>query len=259
MSSSAPMLAVSLRHGWSEYWAAQSPRVLSTVVLPRVVFQSFFFVLLAGLAGDRGSMEFAYVGATAYAMTLPAFHYAGLRYGTERWQGTLVHLSLARLPAAGIHLAKCWMQVAEGLVYAFAVVIVAGMVFDLTSISVQLLQAAFVYPVMALSLLTFGAALVVLTPKGQELLSLNTANAFMLVFAGVVLPPASLPGGGWIANVLPMGNGLEALRSSLGGGPVLAGVLAESAVAAAWLVVAVILHEVVGWLQRRTGRGSLLY
>jgi hypothetical protein len=256
MSSSSAIATVSARHGWSEYWAVQSPWVLATVALPRIVFQAAFLVLLAGLAGDRGSMAYAFVGATAYALTLPSFHYAGLRYGTERWQGTLMHLELTRWPAAGIHLVKCWTQVAEGLVYVFVVILVGGAAFGFLDVSWGLLRAGYAYPLMAASLVAFGTAVVVLTPKGRELLALNSATAFILVFAGVVFPTESLPAGAWIATVLPMANGIEALHAGLAGGSMAWGLGREALVASGWLAAAVVLHHVAGQYQRRTGRGS---
>jgi hypothetical protein len=256
MSFSTAIAAVSARHGWSEYWATQSPWVLSTIVLPRIVFQAAFLVLLAGLAGDRGSMAYAFVGATAYALTLPSFHYAGLRYGTERWQGTLIHLELTRWPAAGVHLVKCWTQIAEGLIYVVVVTLVGGAAFGFLDISFELLRVAYVYPIMATGLVAFGAALVVLTPKGSELLALNSATAFILVFAGIIFPPESLPAGAWISPILPVANGLEAIHSGLAGGSMARGIGAELLVASGWLITAVVLHQLAGQFQRRTGRGS---
>lgn len=240
-----------------EYRAASPLWLTGGIALPRVLFQAAFLVLVADLAGDRASTRFAFVGATAYVLTLPALQYAGMRYGRARWEGTLTHVKMSRWPAVPYQVMRCWPQVLEGLFYTLTVVLVVGSAFGHIEMADRLLATMPIYALIAGSLMSFGACLVVLTPKGKEVVVLNLAAAVILVLGGVVVPVSALPAGEWVTNLLPLTHGLNAIRGAVDGGLMAPHVAGEALVGASWLIAAVLLDSLTTRVQRKTGRGYL--
>jgi len=124
----------------------------------------------------------------------------------------------------------------------------------------ELLAALPLFLLVAITTSTIGLVVgaISLTQRADTLLA-NAGAYALMVFGGVVAPISAFGDTGeLIARVLPLTNGLLAIRATLAGEPWLGYAALELAVGAAWAVVAVALIQLQAHRARARGSDELL-
>jgi len=223
--------------------------------LPRAVFQVAFFGYLGYYAGGEDGRTFATIGATAHIVVLATIVRAPDVLIDERVLGTLHRLRLGRVPLPAIVGARWGVFVVEGVVDAAVAIAVVPPVLGDPHLTLEVLRAA---PLLLIVAVTTGAlglavAAVALTQRADVLLT-NVTSYALLVFSGVVAPIGEFGEvGSRIVRALPLTNGLLALRASIDGRPWIGDALLETAVGAAWLLLALALLDLQARRARRLG------
>jgi hypothetical protein len=249
-SSDLRLVRLAAAHGALDHRVVQSGRTLLLLMLPRAAFQLAFLALVGGFSGPGGE-RFAFVGATVQSLSLAAVIYAGLTVADEREDGVGAQLRLSLRSPVPIRLARCWVYVAQGLVFILVGAGIVGLLLGVGDTALRLLPLAPLYVLAAASMLGFGIAMASLAPSGYELIVLNLANSALVVLGGSVFPLAALHAAAGPARLLPGVNALLAIRAALAGSLTPWPVLAELGVLALWLGAAFASDSVVSARARR--------
>lgn len=248
-------LALAAQLSWRDFKAVYPPRIYLFTTLPRAVFQVAFFGYLGYYAAGEDGRTFATIGATAHIVVLATIVRAPDVLIDERVLGTLHRLRLGRVPLPAIVGARWGVFVAEGVVDAAVAIAIVPPVLGDPRLTLEILRAA---PLLLIVAVTTGAlglavAAVALTQRADVLLT-NVTSYALLVFAGVVAPISEFGEvGSRIVRALPLTNGLLALRASIDGRPWIGDALLETAVGAAWLLLALALLDLQARRARRLG------
>ena len=206
----------------------------------RLVAQTLFFTAIGVVVDSSDLVEFAFIGNVAAIVTLLTLG-IGPDTAWERAQGTLPLLMVAPRSMLPVFAGRNLFHVVQGLVEALVVfALVApwiGVAGDLWWLPVALI-------VIALGSYGLGLSIAAMSIRRVRIGNILYNLIFWSIVAigGVNVPRVVFPG--WvqaIGQVLPLVNGLEALRVALAGGPT-AEVLRlfglELAVGAGWFIVA---------------------
>ncbi|MDP8911083.1 MAG: ABC transporter permease [Actinomycetota bacterium] len=253
-------LAFAARLSWRDFLAVYPPRVYLFTTLPRVVLQAAFFALIGYYAAGESGREFAFIGGCAHVIVLATVVRAPDVLIDERVMGTLHRVRLGVMPLPAIVAARWWVYVCAGLVDALVAAVLVGAFVGELDLVPELLAAAPLFLLVALT--TSGLGLVVaalsLTQRIDVLLT-NLAAYLVLVFGGIVAPISVFGDvGATIVRLLPLTNGLLAIRSFVAGEPWVAEAALEVAVGAAWIALAAVLIQVQSHRARHRGSDELL-
>lgn len=217
----------------AEFFGFWSPRTYAIVWVPRLIFQTAFFALLATFAGGPELLRFALVGNAAYLTCQAVLTMATASMQWELGAGTVPLLVAS--PAnplvvfIGRNLAMGGHGIASGVVTLFIATL-----FGLDLDMLKWLGAIVILGLIAATSYALASLLGSLVLRFTEYR--NAASSFvgftLLAIAGVNVPLVVLPG--WLQTValsLPLTHGLLALRALLGGAP-LADVLGQIAIEA---------------------------
>jgi ABC-2 type transport system permease protein len=237
---------------WRDFRAVYPPRIYLLTTLPRVILQVAFFALVGELAAGEAGREFALIGASAHVMVLATVVRAPDVLVDERTMGTLHRVRLGVLPLPAIAAARWLVYTAAGFVDALVGLVVVGLAFGETGLVVDVLAAAPLLALMALTTSALGVAIAAASlTKRVDFVLANLASYLTLVFCGAVAPLTAFPEPlATMARGLPLTNGLLAIRAVVAGEPWLAYAGIELAVGAIWAAFAVTLMHV----QARRGR-----
>lgn len=159
----------------------------------------------------------------------------------ERIMGTLHRLRLGVLPLPSVVAARWLVYVLSGFVDALVAIIAVGLLVGEPGLVPDLLAAAPLFLLLAVTTSGLGllVAAISLTHRIDVVLT-NLASYLLLVFSGVVAPISVFGDvGEMVVRLLPLTNGLLAIRAFVEGEPWLADAALEVAVGAAWAAVAV--------------------
>jgi ABC-2 type transport system permease protein len=256
MSAAAFAATLSAR----DFLAVYPPRVYLLTTLPRAVLQVAFVAFVGYYAAGADGREFAFIGACAHIIVLATVVRAPDVLIDERIMGTLHRVRLGVLPLPAVVIARWWVFVAAGMADALVAAVVAAPLVGELDLVLEVLGAAPLFLLVALT--TSGVGLVVgalsLTQRIDVLLT-NLAAYVMLVFCGVVAPVSVFGDVGEpLVRLLPLTNGLLAIRQFVAGENWLSNAGLELAVGAAWLCVAVLLMKLQEHRARRLGTDELL-
>ena len=236
------------------------PRVYLATTLPRAVLQVAFFAFLGYYAAGEGGREYALVGACAHIIVLATVVRAPDVLIDERQMGTLHRLRLGVVPLPAVIVARWWVYVLAGVVDAVVAAVIAGPLVGEAALVPDLLAALPL--LMLLAITTSGVGLVVgaisLTQRADVLLT-NLAAYAMLVFCGVVAP-ISVFGevGEPLVRLVPLTNGLLAVRELLAGRAWVGDAALEAVVGGAWIAAGLLLIRVQELRARARGSDELL-
>lgn len=262
MTSTDRVYAVALaaRLSWRDFLAVYPPRVYLSTTLPRAVLQVTFLAYLGYYAAGTDGREFAFIGACAQIIALATVVRAPDVLIDERIMGTLHRVQLGVIPLPAVIGARWLVYVCAGVVDAIVAILVASLLVGELDLVPELLEAIPLLLIIALS--TSGLGLVVaaisLTQRIDVLLT-NLAAYVLIVFSGVVAPISAFGDvGQQIVRLLPLTNGLVAIRAFVADEPWVADAGLELAVGAGWAAFAVFLMNVQSRRARARGADELL-
>jgi ABC-2 type transport system permease protein len=236
-----------------DYAVVYPPSVLLFSVLPRVVLQVAFLSYLGYYAGGADGRTFAFVGATSQMMTMATVVKAPDVLLDERVMGTLYRQRLALVPLPATAAARWWIYTCEGFCMSLVATAVLAAPLGGASLLLGLIRALPLFALLALTTSAFGLAVgsFALTQRA-DLLITNLAAYSLLVLTGAIAPLSAFGGfGAHVVRVLPLTNGLLAVRAVVAGRAWLGDALLELAVGIAWGLLAAAL---LTWQEQRGRR-----
>jgi ABC-2 type transporter len=241
LTSSEPLwrAALVVRSGFAEFLAANPAPIWLATSLPRVVLQCLFFALLGRIAGGEPGEQYAFIGATVVTLTLSTLVGICDVPMAEKWYGTSYRLQLGVLRPATTVLLRTIPWVVEGVVSALVCIVVVGPLLGRFALTGALLAATPLLVLMALTSAAAGAAAASFAVGRRADVLVGNAFAYLTIATtGALVPAGRLPVLEAIGTVLPLRNGLLAIRAYVSGGAWVAHALAELAVGLGWAVVA---------------------
>lgn len=249
-------LALSAQLSWRNYLAVYPPRIYLLSTLPRVALQTAFFTYLGSLVAGAQGRAFAFVGACAHVVLLATVIKASDVLIEERPMGTLYRVRLGVLPMWAIAAARWTVYAGEGLLDVLVAIAVVGVVVGQAGEVLRLLALAPLFGLIAVTTSAFGiaaAALAAILGGRAEVMVGNLASYGLLAVCGAVVPLAALGPVGPVARLLPITNGLLAVRAAMAGRPWMADALLELAVGAGWFAIAALLVHALDQRTRALG------
>ncbi|HVK20221.1 MAG TPA: ABC transporter permease [Actinokineospora sp.] len=227
------------RMGWISFFKEYPPKILALTAIPRVLLQSAFFVLLAGVVGGFAAEKFALIGVMGTTMTIftvtsicdvPILEAQSATFYRHR---VGIVSPFAALMCRGVPHAVAGMCAATLILSAVAPATGhSGLVTDL-------LAYFPIYLLMAVTCTIGGLTIGVLSsPSDNQVLASNLYGYLILILSGAVIPVERLGVFGDLGMVLPMHHGVAAVRAALAQQPWAMAVLMEVAVGALWITLA---------------------
>jgi ABC-2 type transport system permease protein len=232
-------LGLAAQLSWRDFRAVYPAKIYLATTIPRAILQVAFFGYLGYFAAGETGRRFAFVGAAAHIVVLATVVRGPDIVLDERVLGTLHRLRLGVLPLPAVLAVRWWIFTLEGVVDAVVAILVVAPLLGEQDAIPRLLAAVPLVAIVALSTSALGLVVgaISLTLRADVLLT-NLTSYLLLVFAGVTAP-ISLFGhvGETVVRMLPLTNGLLAVRAVLAGRPWLPDTLLELAVGAGWLAL----------------------
>lgn len=218
MRTATRLFVTSARLSFVDFFAENTPAIFFGTAVPRYVFQTLFFVLLAYAAGGVEMMRYALIGNVVQIVANTCQISTATAINREKWAGTIPYLIAAPaniLPALLGSSVAPMFQGALSITIAFVVVTPMVGVTGLGRLVLATpIIAVIVFSVSALGLLVGSATL-----RTRVTVLLANAVAYItMIVCGVNFPIEALPG--WLqtaARFLPMTNGLLAVRAVVDG------------------------------------------
>jgi ABC-2 type transport system permease protein len=242
-----------LRVGFADHWVANPWRLSVTTVWPRAVLQCLFFALV-GEAANNGDISFAFVGSVALVITQPTSVGVPRVAMTDKFMGTFYRIRLGRLPAASVIAIRAVPWLLEALIMVVASIVIVGASTNQTRLAARLLELMPIFVVMTVTGIAGGVAVGSFAVGHNLDVLLGNALTYLIIAAGgMIVPTGRVPWLDAVGTVLPLRNGLLAVRGILAGGPWAHYLLLELAVGVLWSIVAVLGFHYHGWYARRHG------
>lgn len=242
-----------LRAGFRDYWVANPWRVSATTTWPRAVLQCLFFVLL-GAAANGHDLSFAFVGSAALVIAQPTSVGVPRVPMTDKLMGTFYRIRLGRLPAVSVVAVRAVPWLLEALIMLVLSVLTVGAVTNQMGLALKLLALTPIFFVMTVTGAAAGLAVGSFAVGRNVDVLLGNALTYLIIAAGgMVVPSGRMPWLDTLGEILPLRNGLLAIRAIIAGRPWGAHLLLELAVGGAWAVLAVLGFRYHSAYARRNG------
>ena len=236
------------------YRKVYSPRVLLLSGAPRVIFQVAFYTFLGRFVAGAEGAAFVYVGACVHIMTIAVMNKAADAIADERPQGTLSRLQTGTIPVWAIIAVRWSVYLAEAVASAALAIVVVGAVTGQDELIGRLLLALPVFALIGACISCYAMTVSSLSLFVRADVSWSNLGSYLLlVLGGVVAPLSALGAVEPVARLLPLTNGLLALRHRLAGEPWLGLLAAEVLVGAGWLLLAGLLLKLHSRRSRSVG------
>lgn len=240
------------------FLAKYPPRILAASWIPRVIFQTLFFVLLVGFARGPEAMQFALIGnAIGMAAAVALVQVSGI-IGEERQAGLLGYLMAVPANRVWIIIGRCTAFFLDALISALLALFVVGSFIGAFPNIVRVVYALPIFLLICASLSAVGLLIgsaALLTRQSSNIA--NLVYYLFLVMCGVNYPVDALPAAArTISALLPMTHGLEALRAILATaayGDVLPALGWEAALGAGYAAIAYVVFQLQVHRARATG------
>ena len=231
------VLLLAARDSLSNYLATYPPRIFLVSVLPRTLLQVFFFSTVAMAAAGTAARSYAFVGASVQVMVLVTVVKAPDVLLDERPMGTMYRHRLGVVGLSPVIVTRWWVYAAEGVLDSLIAATLVGLAFGLPRLVTGMLVATPLLVLISLSTSAFGICVAVAAMAiGRA--ETNIGGYLLLALCGVVAPLSELGAPlAAVARVLPLTNGLLAIRAALSGSPWLGYALTEILVGALWLAI----------------------
>jgi ABC-2 type transport system permease protein len=248
MSSITPSLNV-MRHAFSagiaDYRAIFTWRSWIAGWMVRVIAQVSFFGLIGLRVADDRTAFYLLIG-NCLAVAAQAGVFSLNMTTTERWAGTLPLLVASPTSPVVVFAARGAYLAVDGALSALLALFIAGPLFGLELPWPRILAVIPLTAVIALSAYCLGTFLAGVVFRFREIngLVVNTTYVGLMAACGVNVPLSYYPTAiEWLSHLLPLTNGLLAIRGVFAGAPVasiLGQVGAEALVGTAWLTLALL-------------------
>ena len=244
---------VTVRLGFTEYLAANPPLIVATTTLPRAVLQCLFFTLLGSTTSASGE-QFAFVGSVAVIITLSTLVGVCDVPMLEKWSGTFYRLQNAPLRPGTIFLLRTFPWLVEAVLGVLLCIAVVGPVTGQASTSWALLGQLPIYLLMTVTSALAGLTAAALAVGRRADVLVGNAFAYLVMVAGgALIPVGQLRWLDAVGRVLPIRNGLLAVRDRLAGRSGTGHLLAEVLVGAVWGCLAFAAYSIQTRRARREG------
>jgi ABC-2 type transport system permease protein len=234
--------------GYADLRAVFSWKAWLTGWMLRVVAQISFFGLIGlRVANDRSAFFLLVGNALAVAAQTGVF---SLNMTTgERWAGTLPLLVASPSSPVVVFSARGSYLAVDGMLGALGGLFIAGPIFGMHLPWPRVLLVVPITAVIAIAAYCFGTFLAGLVFRLREVNSLvvNTTYVALMTACGVNVPLSYYPQAlEWLAHILPLTNGLLAIRgvfAGASGGSILGHVALEAAVGLGWMTLALLTFD----------------
>jgi ABC-2 type transport system permease protein len=243
-----------------EFFALYPPLAYVIAWLPRVIFQTLFFALVAEFVGGRDLLLFSLVGNAAYITLQATLTFTTASVTWELFAGTVPLIVASPTSPILVFTGRNAAMAANGLISGLLTLVV-GAFFGLPLTAVTALGALGILALLEFSSYGLGVFLgsVVLRFPGYRNMTSSLVGFSLLAIAGVNVPIGALPLQVQdVARALPLANGLLALRAFLAGadGSVVVPLLAaEVALGIGYLALATLSFRI--FLDNARRRGAL--
>lgn len=228
-----------IRIGFLDQQVSNPWRVSATTTWPRAVLQCYFFVLLG--SSISGTRAFAFTGSVVLVLTLPTSISISAVPMTDKWMGTFYRIRLGRMPAVTVMVLRSLPWLADAIVMVVLSTLAVGAVTGEMSLAFRLLALSPAFVLMALTNGLAGLAVASFAVGRSADVLLGNALMYLIIAAGgIVVPSGRMPWLDDIGSVLPLRNGLMAIRAIINGRPWAGHLMAELVVGCAWAVLAIV-------------------
>jgi ABC-type multidrug transport system permease subunit len=241
-----------VRTAWLLYSAQRPPRIVGTVIGPRLILQALYWTFLGRLVSGSAGARYAFVGATVVVMLATLVSDLSDIPVDDRADQTWFRVVLSPTATFKILLIRALPYLLEAIACALSSAIVVGLILGYWRIAADLVLAVPLYAVIGLSMMMAGTAVAVVSvAMSAEVIVGNLAMYLLLLTSGAVIPSSRVPVLDSLSELLPMRHGVSALRAFVSGGPVLKPLLLEGVVGVGWGFAGAAL---LAWLLRRDRR-----
>jgi ABC-2 type transport system permease protein len=248
MTRAAHVLHVARRAslvGVADYYGAMSLPVWAGGWFLRMVTQVIFFALIGRLLDSTATVHYLVIGNAVMLAALGSL-IATQSSAWERYAGTLPLLVASPTSAVTVFASRSLVVVADGMAISLGAFVVVAPLFGVDMVwsrvpALPLLVLAVGLSVYALG--TFLGGIAARAPSTRNVVA-NVAQGTIMAVCGVNVPVSFYPEPvEWLANVLPLTHGLQAVRELLAGEPLLEllpNVGLELGVGVGWLLLALL-------------------
>jgi len=224
----------------------------------RVIAQVSFFALLGERIGDERTTYFLLIGNAILVAALTGVFSLNMT-SAERWTGTLPLLVASPSSPIVVFSARGSYLAVDGALSALAALFVAGGIFGMDLPWPRVLAVVPLTAVVAIASYCFGTFLAGIVFRFRSINSLVvlTTQVTLMAACGINVPFSYYPEAlEWFSRVLPVTNGLLAIRGVFDGAAastILLDAAFEAAVAAGWMTVALLSFNQLASRGRRDG------
>jgi ABC-2 type transport system permease protein len=233
------------------------PGIYIPTMLGSPLFQILFFAYIGRFSGLRDDSFFV-VGNALQVCSMAGIYGMTMTIANERYFGTLSSLLASPAPRLALFLGRALPMIANGIFISTFGFALGLLLLDFELPMAQMPAMALIVLVTVCSCTAFGMVLGSVGLRARDVFFIsNVAYFLMLLFCGVNVPLAELPG--WmqtIGRALPLTHGIEAGRalSTLREDALLGRLLwTEAAIGLAYAVAAYVLFRFFEREGRRTG------
>jgi ABC-2 type transport system permease protein len=246
------------RAGLADYRAIFTWKSWLAGWLVRVIAQVAFFAIIGERLGDDQKTFYLLVGNAILVAALTGVFSLNMTTA-ERWAGTLPLLVASPSSPMIVFSARGSYLAVDGALSALAALFIAGPLFGMDLPWPRVLAVVPLTAVVALASYCFGTFLAGIVFRFRSINSLVvlTTHVSLMAACGVNVPLSYYPEAlEWIARVLPVTNGLLAIRSVLDGAAtatILGDAALEATVAIGWMTAALASFNRLASRGRRDG------
>jgi ABC-2 type transport system permease protein len=235
------------------------PAMYIPTMLGSPLFQVIFFTKLGQYAHAEPA-DFYIVGNATQACAMSCVYGMTMAVANERWFGTLGPLLASPANRAAVFLGRGVPVMANGLLVSAFTYLVGALLLGFRPGTAAILPLAAILVVTVASCTCFGMLLGAIGLRAKDFFFVaNLAYFLMLLFCGVNIPLADLPG--WMSAIgrcLPLTHGIAAAREVAAGASLndVTGLVAtEAGIAVAYAAAAYLLFRI---LERESRRSAVL-
>jgi ABC-2 type transport system permease protein len=258
LASTVNVVHHAFRAGLADYRAIFTWKSWLAGWMVRVIAQVAFFSLLGERIGDDQKTFYLLVGNSILVAALTGVFSLNLT-SAERWAGTLPLLVASPSSPVIVFSARGSYLAVDGALSALAALFIAGPMFGMDLPWPRVLAVVPLTAIVALASFCFGTFLAGIVFRFRNINSLVvlTTHVSLMAACGVNVPLSYYPDAlEWFSHVLPVTNGLLAIRGVLDGAAasaILLDAALETAVAVGWMTIALASFNQLASRGRRDG------
>jgi ABC-2 type transport system permease protein len=219
MRSSWRLFWSGVRASWADYLTELTPEIFLGMRLPRILLQSLFFVFMAKAAGGDELERFALIGNGVQIAVFMLMMSMESVIESEKFDDTFQYLIAAPSSWLPIMLGKCMAYYGDAMIASSVTFAVLIPLLHVPIALLDLLRAAPVILIIFASAGALGWCIGAFSlPIRYGYLISNWMGYIMMIFCGINVPFSGLSAPlQFVGNLLPVTNGLLAVRALIGG------------------------------------------